>query len=141
MNNSSILLPILMQVSLTLMMFLILGARKTSAIKSGEVDRQKTALDNNAWPEEVIKVSNNIANQFQTPIIFYVLSILFYLTNTVTLLVVVVCWVYSISRLMHAFVHIGSNFVPARFGIFLVSVVSLFVLLVLAFINLPILAV
>jgi len=139
MNFSSILFPVLIQVTLTLIMFLILGARKTKAIKLGGVDRQKTALDNSAWPEEVVKVSNNIANQFQTPNLFYVLSILFYVTNTVTVPVLILAWAYSISRVAHAFVHIGSNFVPARFSIFLIGVVCLIAMTVMAFVNLPLL--
>ncbi len=138
MNINSILLPLLIQVSLTLIMFLILGARKTGAIKAGGVDRKKTALDNSAWPEPVVKASNNIANQFQTPIIFYVLVLLFHVTNTVSTTVLVLAWVYAVSRLIHAFVHIGSNFVPARFGLFLIGVVSLMAMTVIAFMNLAV---
>ena len=136
MTFSNILLPVLLQVSLTLIMFLILGARKSKAIKSGGVDRKKTALDNSAWPEEVVKVSNNIANQFQTPVLFYVLAILFHLTGTVTTTVMVLAWVYSISRLIHGYVHISSNFIPARFSIFTLGVISLIVMTVIAVINL-----
>lgn len=136
MNLSSILLPLLVQISLTLIMFLILGARKTTAIKAGDVDRAKAALDNSAWPEPVVKASNNIANQFQTPILFYVLAILFHMTNTVSLTVLVLAWIYSVSRLIHAFVHVGSNFVPARFGLFLIGVVSLMAMTGIAIMNL-----
>ena len=138
MNASSILLPVLIQISLTLVVFLMLGVRKTAAIKAGGVDRKKTALDNSAWPEPVVKVSNNIANQFQTPILFYVLCVLFYLTNTVSMTVYILAWVYTISRLIHAFVHTGSNFVPARFGLFFVGVLSLIIMTVMAFISMPI---
>ena len=137
MNFSSILSPVLIQITLTLLLFLILGVRKTIAIKSGGVDRQKTALDNSAWPKDVVKVSNNIANQFQTPILFYVLSILFYVTETVSVTVVILAWIYAVSRIAHAFVHIGSNFVPARFGIFVIGSVCLMAMSVLAFINMP----
>jgi hypothetical protein len=136
MNTSSILLPLLIQISLTLIMFLLLGARKKSAIRAGGVDRKKTALDNSAWPEHVVQVSNNIANQFQTPIIFYILAILFHVTNTVTTTVLVLAWIYAVSRLIHAFVHVSSNFVPARFGMFLIGVLSLIIMTIISFINL-----
>ena len=136
MTFSNILLPVLTQVSLTLIMFLILGVRKTGAIKAGGVDRTKTALDNSAWPEDVVKVSNNIANQFQTPILFYTLCILFYVTNTVSTLVIVLAWVYVLSRLVHAYVHITSNYVPVRFIIFIMSVLTLITMTVVAFLNL-----
>ncbi len=138
MNFTTILFPMLIQVTLTLIIFLILGARKTKAIKAGGVDRQKTALDNSAWPTEVVQVSNNIANQFQTPMLFYVLCLLFYVTSTVSTVVLVLAWIYSLSRLAHAFVHINSNFVPARFGMFFIGVVCLIIMTVIAFINLPI---
>ncbi|MFT6733716.1 MAG: hypothetical protein ACJAS9_001906 [Polaribacter sp.] len=138
MQNTSILLPMLIQVSLTLFIFILLGIRKSSAIKAGGVDRTKTALNNSAWPESVLKVSNNIANQFQTPILFYVLCIMFLLTNTVSTAIYVLAWVYSISRVSHAFVHVSSNFIPARFGIFTIGVVCLIAMTVLAYINLPV---
>ena len=137
MNASTILLPLLVQISLTLIMFLILGVRKTKAIKAGGVDRKATALNNSAWPEDVVKVSNNIANQFQTPVLFYVICILFYLTNQVSLTVLVLAWIYSASRIIHAFIHSGSNFVPARFMVFTLGVVCLIAMTVIAFINFP----
>ncbi len=135
MNFSNILLPVFIQIALTLVMFLILGARKVKAIKAGGVDRNKTALDNSAWPVEVVKVSNNLANQFQTPVLFYVLAILFYLTNTVSTYVLVLSWCYSISRLVHAYIHINSNFVPARFLVFTFGVICLMIMTVIAFIK------
>ncbi len=133
MNLSNILLPVLIQVSLTMIVFLILGVRKSKAVKAGEVDLKKAALNNSAWPDDVIKVSNNIANQFQTPILFYVLCIFFFITNTVNTIVIVLAWIYAISRLIHAYVHIGSNYVPARFSIFIIGVISLFMMLIMAF--------
>ncbi|PHS18314.1 MAG: hypothetical protein COA86_09255 [Kangiella sp.] len=138
MQNSTILLPMLIQVSLTLFIFILLGMRKTAAIKAGGVDREKTALDNSAWPEAVVKVSNNIGNQFQTPILFYVLCTMFYLTDSVSMAVYVLAWVYSITRLIHAFVHVSSNFVPARFGLFMIGVVCLIAMTVIAYMNMPI---
>ena len=136
MNSSSILIPMLVQVSLTLLVFVLLGFRKIAAIKTGKVDREKTALDNTAWPIGVVKVSNNISNQFQTPVIFYILIIFFYMTNSVTMSVVILSWVYSISRLIHAFVHVTSNFVPARFLMFMLGVICLLIMTIFAFIQL-----
>lgn len=136
MANTSILLPVLVQISLTLFMFLVLGFRKTKAMKAGAVDQKKTALDNKAWPVDVVKVSNNIANQFQTPVLFYILCLLFFVTETVSMTVLVTAWVYAISRLAHGVIHITSNFVPARFSIFTVGVICLIILTVMAFISL-----
>jgi hypothetical protein len=62
MNSNYILWSVLAQVSLTLMMFTILGKRKSKAVKAGEVNRQQAVLNNRVWPESVVKVSTNIAN-------------------------------------------------------------------------------
>jgi len=139
MNFSNILFPVLIQISLTLVVFIVLLVRKVKAIKAGGVDIKKTALDNSAWPENVVKVSNNIANQFQTPVLFYVLCILFQITNTVTAPVLMLAWVFTISRLIHAYIHIGSNFVPARFIMFILGVLCLIAMIMFAFINIPLL--
>ena len=133
MNLTSIFLPVLIQVLLTLIMFLILGARKSKAIKAGGVDRQKAALNNSAWPEDVVKVSNNIANQFQMPNLFYVLCIFFYTTNTVNTAVLVIAWLYVLTRIIHAYIHISSNYVPARYRAFLISAICLIVMTFIAF--------
>ena len=128
MNAALALWPVLVQVTLTLSVFIVMGARKGKAVKAGLVDRKKAALDNSAWPDEVLKVSNNIQNQFQTPILFYVLVFAFVATQTVSMTVLVLAWVYVISRLIHAYIHTGSNYVPARFRVFIVGVVTLIIM-------------
>ncbi len=136
MNFSSLFLPVLTQITLTLVMFIILGLRKGRAIKAGGVDRNKAALDNSAWPEDVVKVSNNIANQFQLPNLFYVLCLFFYITNSVSSVVLVLAWIYALCRIVHAYIHINSNYVPARYRVFLISCVTLIVMTALAFASL-----
>jgi len=128
MQAELIVWPVLVQIFLTLIMFVLLGARKTNAMKGGHVDRQKAAINNHAWPQDVVKVSNNIQNQFQTPVLFYVLCVLFFITGGVTLLVLLVSWVFVLTRLIHAYIHVNSNFVPKRFRVFVIGCSCLFVL-------------
>jgi len=123
----------LLQIALTLVMFILLAIRKSAAVKAGEVDRKKAALDNSAWCSEVVKVSNNIANQFQTPVLFYILSIFFFLTASVSTLVLVLSWIYVVTRIIHAIVHVTSNKIPARLGSFTIGVVCLIGLIGQAF--------
>ena len=61
MDAHLILWPVFAQVLLTLLMYLVLAARKAKAIRDKAVDRQQVALDNRLWPEDTVKVSNNIA--------------------------------------------------------------------------------
>ncbi|MBT7951810.1 MAG: hypothetical protein HN764_09315 [Gammaproteobacteria bacterium] len=128
MNSNLIIWPVLAQVILTWLIFIILGIRKAKDVKAGNVDRSKAALDNKAWSVDVIKVSNNIANQFQTPILFYVLSFIIFSLNIVTTISLALAWIYVLSRYLHAYVHIGSNYVPYRMNLFLLGCITLIAL-------------
>jgi len=132
MNSNHIIWPVLAQVFLTLSMFIVLGARKARAIKTGEVDRKQAALNNRLWPEDVIKVSNNIANQFEVPVLFYVLCLVLYGMNAVGVVALVLAWLFAASRFAHAYVHIGSNYVPVRLRLFLFGCLILIAMLLLA---------
>lgn len=128
MNNTQILWPVLIQITLTIMVFLLLAVRKARAIKDGGVDRKKTALHNDAWPDEVLKVSNNLQNQFQTPVLFYALCFALIHAGAVSISSLLLAWGYVLSRIIHAYIHTGSNYVPMRFRMFLLGFVMLLVM-------------
>lgn len=132
MSYSHIFWPVLAQVFLTLAMFIVLGARKARAVKAGQVNRQQAALDSRVWPEDVVKVSNNIANQFEVPVLFYVLCLVLYNINAAGTVAVVLAWLFVVSRYAHAYVHVGSNYVPVRMRLFMVGCVVLLAMLMVA---------
>lgn len=135
MQASLILWPVLAQVFLTLLMFFLLGARKSQAVKAGLVDRQKAALNNRAWPDNVVQVSNNINNQFELPILFYVIALLLFSVDAVGIVALVLSWLFVISRYIHAYIHTHSNYVPMRMRVYIigsVTVIALFVQAVIA---------
>lgn len=136
MQATSIFWPVLTQIALTLCMFIVLGMRKAKAVKAGEVNRKEAALNNQAWPNEVIQVSNNIANQFETPVLFYTLCGLLYASNGVGYLAIALAWAYALSRVFHAFVHIGSNYVPTRMRLFMLGCLILIAMTILTAVNL-----
>ena len=131
MNSSYIFWPVLAQILLTLIVFTVLGVRKANAVKAGEVNRKQAALNNREWPDYVVKVSNNIANQFEFPVLFYVLCMLLYNINAVGMVAIVLAWLFTLSRFAHAYVHIGSNYVPMRMRLFLVGCLILIGMLIL----------
>jgi len=132
MNSNYIFWPVLAQVFLTLIMFILLGIRKAKAVKAGQVNRQQAALDNRVWPEDVVKVSNNIANQFEVPVLFYALCFVIYSIGAVGTLAVVLAWFFALSRYIHAYVHVGANYVPMRLRFFLIGCLVLLAMLMLA---------
>ncbi|WP_039990202.1 MAPEG family protein [Paraglaciecola arctica] len=132
MNSNHILWPVLAQIFLTLIMFITLGVRKAKAVKASAVNRQQAALNNRVWPEDVVKVSNNIANQFEAPVLFYVLCLVLYSINAADMVAIGLAWLFALSRFAHAYVHIGSNYVPMRLRLFLLGCFVLIAMLILA---------
>ena len=132
MHSNEIFLPVLVQVLITIAGFMLLGVRKAKAIRAGGVDSTKTALDNDAWPNYVLMVSNNIRNQFQVPVLFYVLCFVFYSIEAVTTTVLYLAWAFVISRAIHAYIHMSSNNVPARFRVFTIGFVIMTIMTILA---------
>src|SRR5690554_8235478 len=88
MSSSHIFWPVLAQILLTLVMFIVLGARKAKAVTAGSVNRKEAALDNRGWPEDDVKVSYIITNYFE--ILFLLLVLCFVLYSIISVLSVAV---------------------------------------------------
>lgn len=125
-----IFIPVLLHMVLVTMLFVVLALRKAKAVKAGVVDRKNTALNNKAWNDDVLKVSNNIDNQFETPILFYMLTVLVFLTGIVDVFSLALVWGWVVIRYIHAWVHIGSNYVPTRLKLFALSLLIILVLVI-----------
>lgn len=128
MNNDLVFLPVLAHVVLVFTLYVYLGIVKSRAVKTGSVDRKKASLNSKAWPENVVQVVNNLANQFESPVIFYILSVIYYLTNHADSVLVAIMSAYVLSRYIHTYIHVTSNYVPYRFKAFLIGVLILLVL-------------
>ena len=120
--------PVLAQLLIPILVLLLNGKRKSADAKSGQFDREKAAMDNEAWSRPVVLTSKNLANQFQLPVIFYVLCLILASLNTVTMVTLVVAWFFVATRYVHAYVHVSTNYVPARLRAFLLGALTLFVL-------------
>lgn len=128
MNNNIIFLPVLAHMLLVFVLYIYLGKVKSRAVKEGRVDREKAALNSREWPEYVLKVSNNLANQFESPVLFYMLSVMYYLSGNVSAVLLILMGLYVVSRYLHAYIHVTSNYVPYRFKCFVIGVLILLVL-------------
>jgi len=128
MESNVILYPILAHTLLVAAMYIVLAMRKAEAIKAGIVDRKAVALDNRAWPAEVLKVSNNITNNFESPVLFYGVVFTTYLLGAAGSLAVGLSIAYVVLRYIHSYIHIGSNYVPHRLRIFSLSLLVILAL-------------
>lgn len=128
MSRDPIFLPVLAQVALTLGVYVILIRTKIRAMRAGEVDMARRALYDDAWPESVLKINNNIRNQFELPVLFYVLCVALWALDSVGIVELAAAWLFVLSRFVHCYVHIGSNYVPVRRKAFTVGWVILVVM-------------
>jgi hypothetical protein len=115
MSVASLLLPVFVQVGLTFALMLWMASHRVTAIKSGTVRPRDIALRQPNWPPRVTQIANCFHNQFELPVLFYVLVALILVTSTNSTIFVLLAWLFVIARLVHAFIHTGSNRVDRRF--------------------------
>ena len=120
--------PVLAQILIPILILLLNGKRKNDDVKSGSFDRERAAMDNEAWSTPVVLTSKNLANQFQLPVIFYVLCLILASLDAVNILTLVVAWLFVTTRYVHAYVHVSTNYVPNRLRAFLLGVFFLLLL-------------
>lgn len=129
MPDNAILLPVLAQVLLTITMYVALAVAKRKAVAAGLVDLERRALHDDAWPDSVLKINNNIRNQFELPVLFYVTAVIHWQLGDPGAWTLVLAWLFVASRIVHAWIHTHSNFVPARrrvftFGVLVVTAMA-----------------
>ena len=127
-----ILYPVLAQILLTVAVYLKLNAAKRDAVRRGAVDEARRALDEDAWPDSVRKINNNIRNQFEVPVLFYVLALSLFALNAVGAVALGLAWLFVATRIVHAYVHTGSNHVPVRRRAFMAGCATIVALAVTA---------
>jgi hypothetical protein len=125
MTAAAILAPLFVQVALTFFLLFWMAQSRTAALRSGDAHMRDTALGQPNWPPRVQQISNCYHNQFQLPVLFYVLTILAYDLKKADYAFVIMAWVFVISRIVHAYVHVTSNRVPRRFLAFAVGALVL----------------
>ena len=118
MSLPMILLPLFVQVVLTIALGFWLAALRAPAVQRGEVRPQDVSLRQPNWPKRALQVGNCYLNQFETPVLFYVLAILAIYTKHADLLFVLLSWVFVVLRILHAYVHCTDNHLGRRGALF-----------------------
>jgi hypothetical protein len=120
-----ILLPVFVLIALTLLLALWMGYERNRVVYSKEVRIKDIALTKEGWPDRAKQLSNAYHNQYELPVLFYILVALALITKKADLIFVVLSWVFVLSRIVHAYIHTTTNRVPRRFFAYLVGLVVL----------------
>ena len=118
MSISFVLLPLFVQVLLTFAVGFWLAGVRTPALRRGEVRPADIALREPNWPKHALQIGNSYQNQFELPVLFYVLTILAVMTRHADLVFVLLSWVFVVTRVLHALVHVTSNDLRQRGALF-----------------------
>ncbi len=139
MTVQAILLPLFVEVILTFVLLFTLAPLRTRDFASGAVRPQEIALRQPKWPQRTTQFGNAFANQFELPVLFYVLTILEYVTHLAGTVFVVLAWIFVLFRILHAYIHVTSNVVRLRGALFGVSAVVLAIMWVIYIVQVLIL--
>jgi hypothetical protein len=136
MTVQSILLPVFAEVALTFFLMIWMGRARFGAIRSGHVKVKDLASNWSNWPERPTQVAAAYHNQFQLPVLFYVLVLIAIITTQADFLFVVLSWLFVVMRVIHAYIHTGRNDLSLRFRAFLLGALILLIMWVYVLLKL-----
>ena len=129
---NSILMPVLVQVFLTLIVWWgVFYTRFKEAIsKQVPPEKFQTRADVNQLLVDSQNVNNNLINLCELPVLFYVLALISFITGITTPFILGAAWLFVVGRIAHSIIHCTYNHVMQRFYAYFISTLSLQVLFV-----------
>jgi hypothetical protein len=128
MSLPTILAPLFVQVLLTFALMLGMMYLRTGSLTRGETQFENIAMREPNWPVHANQFAYAFGNQFELPVLFYVLTILSIVTRHADIVFVVLAWVFVILRILQASVHVTSNNVRWRGGFYGIGALVLLVM-------------
>ena len=124
---SSILWPLIAQILWTFMLYTWLTWARVQAVRRGEVDYSCFELGREE-PRAIARITRNLANQFELPIVFYAVVVLLVAIEDVTAIDVVAAWVFVAGRVIHTLVQTLTDKVELRGRVFMINFLAVVVL-------------
>tara|TARA_B100001750_G_C15474078_1_gene581486 strand:- start:438 stop:851 length:414 start_codon:yes stop_codon:yes gene_type:complete len=131
MEKIIILCPTILMMVLTLLLYVKNYLDNIEATKSKAIKFSYFKAYQDEVPEYVAVSRQTLKNQFELPIFFYFLISLILIFDVVSITDVILAWIFVISRYLHCYIRLTSNYVPNRAKVFMLG---LFVL-VISWIN------
>jgi hypothetical protein len=124
----AILYPVFAQIILTFVLLVVMAWGRRKVMLTPGFRWRDIALDSSRWPEDARKIANCYGNQFELPVIFYVICLIALITGKADFVMVVLAWVFVASRVVHALIHTGPNIVPLRGAAFGVGILVVMIM-------------
>ena len=110
MSVQMVLLPVFVLVGLTFALLLwMASARRPGAVRRGKPASRTSRWARPNWPARATQIGNCFSNQFELPLLFYVLIALALPLRHADLVIVLMSWVFVVTRFVHAGIFVTSN--------------------------------
>jgi hypothetical protein len=119
-QSTAILWPVFLQAFATIGLYVAMSRVRVAAVKAGKVDA-KAFKYVEGEPEETRNYTRALANQFESPVLFYAACIIAYVTGTANIVVLALAWGYAIAKLAHVYVHATANRLRHRRPAFIIA--------------------
>ena len=114
MSIQMVLLPVFVQIGLTFALLLWMAGARRSALVGGDTKVRDIALGQPNWPTRATQIGNCFSNQFELPVLFYVLIALALPLRHADLVIVMLSWVFVVTRFVHAGIFTSTNDLSRR---------------------------
>ena len=120
--SRTILPPILWLLALTAVIWVLMATFRNFAVIMGGVNMHYFRIyRGDAPPEWIERPSRAFSNLLEVPLLFYLLCVLSLQTGVWDSVQTSLAWVFVAVRYLHAAIHIGINYVPIRFGAYVMG--------------------
>ena len=127
-----ILVPVFGHLALVFFLFVMVSIKRMQASKSQDFEINDLAHKGNE-PEASRRWANNLNNQFEVPLLFYVLVALLYATSSVNSAYVILGFVFLTGRILHTVVQVSADNVRLRGMVFTINFMALAIMWLMFF--------
>jgi hypothetical protein len=126
MSVQFVLLPVFVLVGLTFALLLGMAATRRGALVSGQTKARDVVAGKPNWPARAAQIGDCYSNQFELPLLFYVLIAIALPLRHIDYVMVMLSWVFVITRFAHAGIFVSSNDLKQRSLAWFAGVLVLF---------------
>jgi hypothetical protein len=109
MSVPMVLLPVFVLIGLTFALLLGMAGVRRGALVGGQTKVRDIALGQSNWPTRATQIGNCFKNQFELPVLFYILIAIALPIRHTDLVIVLLSWVFVVTRFIHAGIFVTSN--------------------------------
>ena len=135
MEKTLILYPAIAMMLLTLFLYTKSYLEGIKALKKGDIKHSFFKVYKGDAPDIVEVSRQTLKNQFELPVFFYFLITIIILFDTVSQLDIIFGWLFAVSRYLHCYIRLSSNYIHHRAKLFQLGLIILIVWLIISIYN------